>query len=94
MTQCEQENLDLPWASKTTEECSKMLFLQSKGQGLLATHPVLPNTALKLGSSPQEERAPAQGGCPVALFPGHQLSQKLVSLHLLKWPLVSCVAGH
>lgn len=70
MTQCGQENLDPPWASKTTEECSKMLLLQSKGQGLLATHSVLPSTALKLGSSPQEERAPAQGGCPVALFPG------------------------
>lgn len=41
MTQREQRNLHLPWASKPNEGCIKMLVLQSEGQGQLAAFPVL-----------------------------------------------------
>lgn len=46
MTQCEKQNLDLSWASEPTEGCSNVPVLQRKGQGLLATYPVLSRHSL------------------------------------------------
>lgn len=60
MTQCEQENLDLSWASKPAEECSKMLVLQSKSKDDLPSTLCCPNTALKVRLAPPG----GKGACP------------------------------